>query len=93
MCLQGFYEWVPSLPRSAGLDPGRSGAGFSPGAGSQGLLQLSALLSMQSLHASHIHCRLLHPPSWQENAPGPQKSVSNGSMAVPWHMPGPALPS
>lgn len=69
------------------------GAGSSPGGGSKGMLQLSSLLSVQSLHMPHIHCRLLHPPSRQENSPGPQGSAGTGGMAVPWDMPVPPLPS
>lgn len=77
-----YYEWVPSLFRPASPCPWGPDAGFSPGDGSKGPLHLSSLLSVQSLHVSHIHCKLLHPPSWQEDSRSPQGSVRhrrNGS--------------
>lgn len=69
------------------------GGSSSPGGGNKGLLQLSPLLSAQSLHKPHIHCRLLHPASRQESSPGPQGSAGTGGVAVPQNMPVFLLPS
>lgn len=82
----GFYDRIPSLPWPARPCLWCSGVHFSPGGGNKGLLQLSSLLSVQCLHVSHVHCRLLHPPSWQENSPGPQGSIGRAGMAVGTHL-------
>lgn len=79
------YERVPSLFRPASPCQWGPAAGFSPGDGNKALLHLSSLLSVQSLRVSCIHCKLLHPPSWQEDSWGPQGSVrhrSNGSALI-----------
>ena len=82
MRARGFL-WMGTQPSQVcQLCPQCPGAGSSPGVGNKGLLQLS---SAQSRHMLHIHCRLLHLPSWQGNSPGLQGPAGTGGTCLNPH--------